>query len=95
MRCYDVFMRTTVRIDDDLLLELKERSRREKLSLAGLVNRLLRRGLRASDQDRQPARRFRERAVSMGRPAIDLDKALALASGLEDEEVLRKLSLRK
>ena len=88
-------MRTTVRIDDDLLLELKEHSRQESLSLTTLVNRLLRRGLQASKQDRQPTRRFRERAVSMGRPTIDLDKALAVASGLEDEEVLRKLSLRK
>jgi hypothetical protein len=89
------YMRTTVRIDDDLLLELKERSRRENLSLTGLVNRLLRRGLQASVQGQQPARRFRERGFSMGKPTIDLDKALAIASASEDEEVLRKLSLRK
>ena len=88
-------MRTTVRLDDDLLLELKERARRENLTLTGVVNRLLRRGLQASEQDRQPSRRFRERAVSMGKPTIDLDKALAVASGWEDEEVLRKVSLRK
>ena len=31
----------------------------------------------------------------MGPPRVDLDKALALAAGLEDEEVARKLSLRK
>ena len=31
----------------------------------------------------------------MGRSTVDLDKALAVASGLEDEELLRKLSLRK
>lgn len=84
-----------MRIDDDLLLELKERSRRENLSLTGLVNRLLRRGLQAAEKDRQPGRRFRERAVSMGKPKIDLDKALSVASGLEDEEVMRKVSLRK
>jgi hypothetical protein len=88
-------MRTTVRIDDDLLLELKERSRQENLSFAKLINSLLRRGLSASEQDRQPKGRYRERAVSMGKPAIDLDRALGVASGLEDEEILRKLSLRK
>ena len=31
----------------------------------------------------------------MGRPTVDLDKALALAARLEDEEILRKLALRK
>jgi len=31
----------------------------------------------------------------MGRSTIDLDRALAVASTLEDEELLRELSLRK
>ena len=31
----------------------------------------------------------------MGRPLADLDKALALAADLEDEEVARKLAMRK
>ena len=31
----------------------------------------------------------------MGRPRVDLDKALALAAHLEDDEVTRKLHLRK
>ena len=88
-------MRTTVRLDDDLLLELKERSQQESLSLTALVNRLLRRGLQASRGDQRPTRRYRERALSMGRSTIDLDRALAVASALEDEELLRKLSLRK
>ncbi|HLE21136.1 MAG TPA: DUF2191 domain-containing protein [Vicinamibacteria bacterium] len=88
-------MRTTVRIDDDLLLELKESSQQESLSLTALVNRLLRRGLQASRDDQRPTRRYRERALSMGRSTIDLDRALAVASALEDEELLRKLSLRK
>ena len=84
-----------MRIDDDLLLELKERSQQESLSLTALVNRLLRRGLQASRGDQRPTRRYRERAVSLGRSTVDLDKAMAVASGLEAEELLRKLSLRK
>jgi len=88
-------MRTKVRIDDDLLLELKDRCQQESLSMTALVNHLLRRGLRAARSEQQATRRFRERAVSMGRPTVDLDKALAVASALEDEVVLRKLSLRK
>jgi hypothetical protein len=31
----------------------------------------------------------------MGKPAIRLDKALAIAAALEDEEVTRELILRK
>ena len=84
-----------MRIDDDLLLELKESSQQESLSLTALVNRLLRRGLQASRDDQRPTRRYRERVLSMGRSTIDLDRALAVASALEDEELLRKLSLRK
>ena len=84
-----------MRIDDELFLELKERSLRENLSLTRLVNRLLRRGLQAAKRDQEPPRRFRERGFSMGRPTVDLDKALAVASALEDEEVSRKVSLRK
>ena len=31
----------------------------------------------------------------MGAPTFDVDKALALAADLEDEEVIRKMALRK
>ena len=87
-------MRTTTRIDDVLLEELKEKARRENSSLTQIVNRVLRSGLDAS---RRPARRRRhhEKTFSMGRPSEDLRKALALAARLEDEETLRKLALRK
>lgn len=88
-------MRTTVRIDDDLMVELKRRALREKVSLARLVNRTLRTGLQASREPSRPRARFRQRVFSMGKPAVDLTKALAIAAALEDEEVLRKLSLRK
>jgi hypothetical protein len=87
-------MRTTVRIDDDLMRELKERSRDEKLSLTRLINRLLRRALEAPSRTR-PRREFRQKTFRMGAPSFDLTKALALASDWEDEEMLRKLTLRK
>ena len=87
-------MRTTTRIDDTLLDELKEKARKENSSLTEVVNRVLRSGLTAS---RTPSKRPRhhEKVFSMGRPAEDLRKALFLAARLEDEEVLRKLALRK
>ncbi len=88
-------MRTTVRIDDDLMHELKERAHREGTSLTRLLNRLLRAGLRAARRPRTRKRRHREQTHSMGAPSVDLDKALAVAALMEDEEVRRKMRLRK
>lgn len=88
-------MRSTFRIDDDLLTELKTRARREGLPLTRLVNRVLRAGLAVMDGGGPKRRPYRESTHAMGVPRVDLDKALALAAGLEDEEILRKMSLRK
>ena len=88
-------MRTTVRIDDDLLSELRERSRDEKLSLTQLINGTLRAGLRANVKSASVPRNYREPTHSMGAPAIDLDKSLSLAASLEDQQVLEKLARRK
>jgi hypothetical protein len=88
-------MRTTVRIDDALLLELKETAAREKVSLTRLLNRTLRAGLQAQQEDKRPRRQYCENTHSMGRPRVDLTKALDVASTLEDEEMTRKARLRK
>lgn len=88
-------MRTTLRIDEDLLAELKRRAREQRSSLTDLVNRLLRRGLEAGEPRKGSRRRYREKTVSMGRPALDLDKALGHAALLEDEAVLEKMTRRK
>lgn len=88
-------MRTTLRIDDDLLRELKRRAQAQRTTLTVLVNRLLRRGLQNKDDGRPTRRRYRERTASLGRPALDLNKALALAATLEDEEILEKKARRK
>ena len=85
-------MRSTVRIDDDLMTELKARAREEGLSLTRMLNRALRQGLR---REHAPAEPYRHRSFAMGPPGMDLDKALALAGGLEDEETLRKVLLSK
>lgn len=87
-------MRTTVRIDDDLLRVLKEHSRREKLSLTSIVNRAIRRGLK-SPEPYNPERPFRQRTVDLGVPLVDLTKANAFAAELEDEEILKKLAAGK
>ena len=88
-------MRSTVRIDDDLMIELKTRAHTESVSLTRILNRTLRAGLAKREPDRQRTKRFKQKTMSMGRPTVDLDKALALAAQLEDEEIARKLALRK
>ena len=88
-------MRTTVRIQDDLLLQLKDKATQEKSSLTRVLNQTLRAGLRAAQETKKPRRRYQEKAHSMGRPTVDLIKALSVASQIEDAEILRKTQLRK
>ena len=88
-------MRSTVRIDDDLMTALRTRAQAERLSLTRMLNRVLRAGLAASGHPAGEHERYEEATVRMGRPRVEIDKALALATDLEDEEILRKVSLRK
>jgi hypothetical protein len=88
-------MRTTVPIDDDLLRDLKEQAHREGTSLAKLVNRVLRVGLSTMRRPEQPKIAYRQKAFHMGPPKVPLDKALALAALLEEEEVHEKPLRRK
>ena len=88
-------MRSTVRIEDDLMVELRARASEEGISLTRLLNRVLRVGMAAPKRDRSEARPYRQRTFAMGQPLVDLDKALALSDRLEEEEAARKLSLRK
>ena len=89
-------MRTTLRIDDDLLRELKQRARRTNTPMTELVNRLIRRGLQSSGERHSKSRRpYREQVFSLGAPRISLDKALALAESMEDAEALEEMTRRK
>ena len=87
-------MRSTVRIDDDLMVELRARAEAESVSLTRMLNRTLRAGL--SVPRKQTKRRpFKQETFHMGVPRVGVVKALSLAAELEDEEITRKLSLRK
>ncbi|MGD0899469.1 MAG: CopG family transcriptional regulator [Thermoguttaceae bacterium] len=88
-------MRTTVRIDDDLLRSLKEQAHRDGVSLAKLINGALRRGLHARGEKNRRVKPYREKTFDMGLPKFNLDKALAFADLLEDEEILKKLARGK
>lgn len=85
-------MRTTVRIDDDLLRDLRQCAAAERISMSRLLNQLLRRGLASKPPRRAPDR---ERVYSLGEARFNLDQALAVAAADEDAEVIRELALRK
>lgn len=88
-------MRTTVRVDDELLEQLKAQAQKEKVSLTRLINRTLKAGLQVGRARRPKRPLYRERAQALGAPRVSLDKALALAAALEDEEIVREFALRK
>ena len=84
-------MRTTVRVDDELLERLKAQARREKVSLTRLLNRALKTGLQAVSARPRDQSVYREQVHSMGTPCFTPDKALSLAAKLEDEGIVRRL----
>lgn len=88
-------MRTTVTLDDQLFRELKALAAETSAPFKQVVNRALREGIRNL---RKPPRSkpYRSKTYRMGQPVgLNLDKAHGLASALEDEELARKLLLRK
>ncbi len=86
-------MRTTVTLDDDVAAAVQRAARERGVSFKDALNTLLRRGLRAAAPTVQPYT-VPSRALGL-RPNVDLDQALRLAGDLEDEEIVRKLELRK
>lgn len=86
-------MRTTVDLDPYLLNRLRDEAHRRGVAFKDLLNAVVRRGL-----ERPPAARpkpYRCPAFSLGPPLRPLDKALAIADALEEDEVGRELTLRK
>jgi len=87
-------MRTTVTIDPDVEVLLKTVMRARGMTFNEALNSALRAGL-SPEAQRRP-RKFRQQTFRMGfSPEIAMNKALSLATASEDEEILRKLSLRK
>lgn len=86
-------MRTTVTLEPDLAAALKEQARERGISFKSALNGALRAGL-GSSRSRQQS--YQERPRHLGvRSDIDVTKALQLAGALEDEEIARKIMLRK
>lgn len=89
-------MRTTLTIDDQLVKALKDAAHKSNKSFKEVVNETLRAGL-AAKKIPNKARPYRLKPINMGHVAGDfnLDKALQLADALEDEELVRKLRMKK
>jgi predicted DNA-binding ribbon-helix-helix protein len=88
-------MRTTLTLEDRLLRELKQIAHDTNTPLKKVVEKVLREGLRSLRTAPRP-RPYRARTFRMGRPTgVNLDKALDIAAAGEDEELTRKMVLRK
>ena len=87
-------MRTTLTIDDAIDRELKRIVKQTDKSYKQVVNETLRNGLAVPSY---PKRKYRLKPSALGEPSpqYDLTKSLQLADQLEDEELVRKLNLRK
>jgi hypothetical protein len=84
-------MRTTLTLDADVHALVRKLMRERGIGFKEAVNLAIRQGLApAGRSDGSPTPTF-----DMGEPAVPIEKALRLAGELEDEELVRKLSLRK
>jgi len=87
-------MRTTVTLDSDVEALLRKAMKERDVSFKEALNQAVRAGLTLKPA--RSSRGYRLKTFSMGfRPEVRLDKALSVAASLEDEEIARKLSLRK
>ncbi len=83
-------MRTTVTLDSDTDAIVRRLMRERKLTFKQALNAAIRTG---GPDSTRPA--FYTRTFDMGEASIDIDKASHFAAQLEDEEIIRKLELRK
>ncbi|MFD3703369.1 antitoxin [Nocardia sp. NPDC058658] len=84
-------MRTTVTLDPDVAALIAKRMRETGASFKKALND----AVRAALSSRPTRTEVRLPTRNLGAPTVDLDKALQLAASLEDEEIVRKLEMRK
>jgi hypothetical protein len=86
-------MRTTVTLDADVALKIRQIMRDRGISMKEAINSLIRTGLSPS---RAKPRKIRTPTYNMGPlPSAFQNKMGALSDAIEDEEIVRKLSLGK
>lgn len=86
-------MRTTVTLDPDVEALIRSAMKQRGLSFKAALNSALREGL---TRNRRGKREFVQKTFALGAEQnFRWEKALAAADALEDEELTRKLSVRK
>ncbi|MBL8233842.1 MAG: hypothetical protein JNL98_35415 [Bryobacterales bacterium] len=86
-------MRTTITLEPDVLALLRTAMKERGISFKEALNSAVRAGLTQGKPDR---RQFTQKAYSLGTDQnFRWDKALEAAASIEDEELGRKLALRK
>ena len=87
-------MRTTVTLEPETEALLRKSMRERGLSFKDALNHAICAGLLCATKT--PSKAFHLKTYSMGSEMnFRWDKALAAADAIEDEEILRKLALRK
>ncbi len=87
-------MRTTVTLDSDVERLIRDAMKERAISFKEALNEAARIGLRGKAHKR--IGKFTQKTFRMGvGQEFRWDKALAVADAIEDEELNRKLSLRK
>lgn len=84
-------MRTTVTLEPDVAALIKRTMANRGVSFKQAVNEAIKAGL-TRGRGETP---FATPTFRMGKPAVPLTHALRLAAEMEDEEIVRKMSLRK
>lgn len=88
-------MRTTIDVDADLLERVRTAAARAGRSFREELNRVIHRGLAGTGATSTDTYLTPTFDLGPVRPGIELDRSLALAGVLADEETARKLALRK
>jgi hypothetical protein len=78
-------MRTTLTLEDDVVVQLERLRRARKSNFKDLVNEALRRGLRDMSAPPKKRKPFRTRAFPMGKPLINIDNVAEALAYLEGE----------
>jgi hypothetical protein len=86
--------RITVRLDEDLVRQPRDRARAQNVTLASLFNRAIREWLQSTTK---PIRRerFVQTTYNPGQPLIDITHTNAAIDDLEDEERFQKMNAGK
>jgi hypothetical protein len=87
-------MRTTVTLDPDVEVLLRDAVRKRGEPFKQVLNEALRDSLRGKTT-RNAVQPFRQRTFNLGRPLVDLSKANVLADELGDAAVIAKLNARR